>query len=47
MNSEQHPTYSTAKTSGQIIATIAQTAWWKEHGSAQCPENMIPTERQW
>ena len=44
MSSELHPTYSTAATTGEIIAAVARAAWWKEHGSAQCPENMIPTE---
>ena len=44
MSSEQHPTYSTAKTSSEIIAAIARAAWWKEHGNTQCPEHMIPTE---
>ena len=44
MSSEQHPTYSTAKTPSEIIAAVARAAWWKEHSSAQCPENMIPTK---
>ena len=44
MSSEQHPTYSTAKTNGEIIAAVARATWWKEHGDAQCPKHMIPTE---
>ena len=44
MSSEQNPTYSTAKTPSEIIAAVARAAWWKEYGSAQCPEHMIPTE---
>ena len=44
MSSEQHPTYSTAKTTSEIIAAIARAAWWKEHGNTQCPDHMIPTE---
>ena len=44
MSSEQHPTYSTAKTPGEIIEAVARAVWWQEHGSTKCPEHMIPTE---
>lgn len=44
MSSEERPTYSTAKTAGQIIEAVARAAWWKENGSAECAEDMIPTE---
>ena len=44
MSSEQHPTYSTAKTPGEIIEAVARAVWWQEHGSTKCPAHMIPTE---
>ena len=44
MSSEQHPTYSTAKTPGEIIEAVARAVWWQEHGSTKCPAHRIPTE---
>ena len=44
MSAKQHPTYSTAKAADQILEAVARAIWWKEHGGAECPEHMIPTE---
>ena len=44
MKSRQYPTYSTAKTADQILEAVARAIWWKEHGSARCPPDRIPTE---
>ena len=44
MSAKQLPTYSTAKTAGQILEAVARAIWWKEHGGARCPPDKIPSE---
>ena len=44
MSNKQHPTYSTAKTPGEIIEAVARAAWWKEHGNTKCPPHKVPNE---
>jgi len=44
MSSKKHPTYSTAKTTDQILEAVARAVWWKEYNNAQCPTGKIPTE---
>ena len=44
MSSKKHPTYSTAKTTDQILEAVARAVWWKEHSNAQCPTHKVPSE---
>ena len=46
MSAKQYPTYSTAKAADQILEAVARAIWWKGHGGAGCPEDMVPTESE-